>query len=261
MASDNKNFVFSQPVEMEVDKQNKTEKTEKEQPNKKEYDVRQVKAMFEGKDMAECFAVMYINHNKSIECVREEIRGIKTNIAEIEASLQGVNEDISDIHEKIIPEIKESVSSEKKERPKLEVWGRKWNLIIKGVSGETKEQPRTTVQSVRKILLDVLKMDTGVVQNIQFQAAHRLPSGKQGKKNIIIRMVSLIDRDEILEAARKLPPGTGVSIYPDLPPEISDLRSKLLNERFALPKDERKKLKLIYTKEFPFVSLKKVNRG
>lgn len=82
-------------------------------------------------------------------------------------------------------------------------------------------------------------MDTGVVQNIQFQAAHRLPS----------------------EAARKLPPGTGVSIYPDLPPEISDLRSKLLNERFALPKDERKKLKLIYTKEFPFVSLKKVNRG
>lgn len=66
MASDNKNFVFSQPVEMEVDKQNKTEKTEKEQPNKKEYDVRQVKAMFEGKDMAECFAVMYINHNKTI---------------------------------------------------------------------------------------------------------------------------------------------------------------------------------------------------
>uniref|UniRef100_K1S1R2 Uncharacterized protein n=1 Tax=Magallana gigas TaxID=29159 RepID=K1S1R2_MAGGI len=111
MAGDNKNFVFSQPVEMEVNKQNKTEK---EQPNKKEYDVLHVKAMFEGKDMAECFAVIYINHNKSNECVREEILGIKTNIAEIEASLQGANEDISDIHKKIIPEIKESVSSEKK---------------------------------------------------------------------------------------------------------------------------------------------------
>lgn len=74
-------------------------------------------------------------------------------------------------------------------------------------------------------------------------------------------MVSLIDRDHILEAARKLPPGTDVSIFPDPRPEISDLRSKLLNERFTLPNDERKKLKLIYTKEFPFVSLKKVNRG
>lgn len=73
---------------MEVDKQNKTDK---EQPNKKEYNIRQVKAMFEGKDMAECFAVMYVNHNKSIVCVLEEILGIKTNIAEIEASLQGAN--------------------------------------------------------------------------------------------------------------------------------------------------------------------------
>lgn len=135
MASDNKNFVFSQPVEMEVDKQNKTEKTEKEQPNKKEYDVRQVKAMFEGKDMAECFAVMYINHNKSIECVREEIRGIKTNIAEIEASLQGVNEDISDIHEKIIPEIKESVSSEKKRATQTRSMGKKMEPDYKGGIG------------------------------------------------------------------------------------------------------------------------------
>lgn len=83
-------------------------------------------------------------------------------------------------------------------------------------------------------------MDPSIVQNIQFEAAHRLPSGKQGKNNIIIWMLSLIDRDEILEAARKLLPGTGVSIFPDLPPEISDLRSKLLNERFALSKYERK---------------------
>lgn len=48
--------------------------------------------MIEGKYMAECFAVMYFNHNKSIECVREEILDIKTNIAEIQVSLQGANE-------------------------------------------------------------------------------------------------------------------------------------------------------------------------
>lgn len=43
--------------------------------------------MFEGKDMVECFVVMYINYNKLIECVWEEICGIKINIVEIEVFL------------------------------------------------------------------------------------------------------------------------------------------------------------------------------
>ena len=251
MANSSADFKFSPPVDMEVDKH--------QDKHQDELEIKKVKTMFEGKDMAECFALMYINHSKAMESVRGEIQELKTNIREIESAVQNTSEDIQDIHEKTIPEIKESVSTERKERLRLEVWGRKWNLIIKGVEGDTKEQPRTTERCVRAVLQDVLHIDSEHVQSILFQAAHRLPGGKQGKKNIIIRLNSLIDRDEILVAARKLPHGTGVSIFPDLPPEISDLRSKLLQERFALPPGERKKSKLIYTKEFPFVLLKKVN--
>lgn len=51
-------------------------------------------------------------------------------------------------------------------------------------------------------------------------------------------MVSLPDCDKSLEAARKLPSGTGVMIFPDPPPKIVDLRS-MINERLILSKDER----------------------
>lgn len=74
-------------------------------------------------------------------------------------------------------------------------------------------------------------------------------------------MVSLIDCDEILEVVCKFLFGIGVSIYFDFLFEISDLCLKLLNECFVFFKDERKKLKLIYIKEFLFVLFKKVNRG
>jgi hypothetical protein len=170
MANNSAEFKFSSPVDMEVDK------------HQDELEIKKVKSMFDGKDMAECFAVMYINHSKAMESVRGEIKELKTNSKEIESVVHNTNEDIQDIHEKTIPEIKESVSTERKERLRLEGWGRKWNLIIKGVEGYTKEHPRTTEKCVRAVLQDVLHMDSEHVRSILFQAAHRLPGGKEGKK-------------------------------------------------------------------------------
>jgi seryl-tRNA synthetase len=119
-----------------------------------------------------------------MESVQGEIKELKSNIKEIESAVHNTNEDIQDIHEKIKPEIKESVSTERKLR--LEVWGRKWNLIIKGVEGDTKEQPRTTEKCVRAILQDVLHMDSEHLRSILFLAAHRLPGEKEGKKKTLL---------------------------------------------------------------------------
>lgn len=52
-------------------------------------------------------------------------------------------------------------------------------------------------------------------------------------RHICVYTCSLIDRDEIPEAARKLLYGTGVIIFPDLLPEISHLRSKLFFLNYA----------------------------
>ena len=94
------------------------------------------------------------------------------------------------------------------------------------------------------------------VHNMLFQAGRCLPGQYHGVKNIIIYYVSLIDRDEVLDAAIKLSPGSGFSVTPDLPPSLNYLRSKLLKQRWEMPPDERKKHKLVYIKEEPFVVLK-----
>lgn len=93
------------------------------------------------------------------------------------------------------------------------------------------------------------------IDSIQFAAAHRLKFRSERGKDIIVRMVSLIDRDEILKAARKFVPGSGFSVFPDLPPSLSKLRGELLRRRSELSVAEKKKTRLVYLTRPPFLRL------
>ena len=83
---------------------------------------------------------------------------------------------------------------------------------------------------------------------------HRLKSGGERGKDIIVRMVSLIDRNEILKAAKKLVPGSGFSVVPDLPPSLSKLRGELLRRRSEMSVAE-KKTRLVYLTRPSFLRL------
>jgi hypothetical protein len=97
---------------------------------------------------------------------------------------------------------------ETNQRLTLELWGRKWNLIIRGdkssVKDERFESPRGALHLVQAFQIDTLGYKQEEIDNIEFAAVHRLKFGSERGKDIIVRMVSLIDRDEILKAARKL---------------------------------------------------------
>ncbi|KAK3108492.1 hypothetical protein FSP39_009141 [Pinctada imbricata] len=222
-----------------------------------ENELEKVKKLFEGKDISECFALMYIKNEEAMRGVHGEISEIKSRVNELEASAENVQQDIQDIFETSIPAVRDSVAVERKNRLKLDMWGRKWNLIVMGIPGTLRESPRDSEKAFRKMLVENLKFEQEYAQSILLQAVHRLPGGKEeGKRNMIVRLNSLMDRDEILGSARKLPRGTGIGVVPDLPPEISELRSKLLKERRSLPEQVRKDAKIFYTKEYPFVTLK-----
>jgi hypothetical protein len=51
---------------------------------------------------------------------------------------------LQNIHNTVVPNLEEQISDEKKERLKLEIWGRKWNLVISGIEGGLEEKPRET---------------------------------------------------------------------------------------------------------------------
>lgn len=75
------------------------------------------------------------------------------------------------------------MSFQKKRATQTRSMGKKVEPDNKGGRGETKKQPRTALQSVRKALLDMLKMHFGVVRNIQFQAVIDYQAGNRGKNH------------------------------------------------------------------------------
>ncbi|KAK3106411.1 hypothetical protein FSP39_019435 [Pinctada imbricata] len=207
---------------------------------------------YKNKDIAECFANMHMSFRKELDVVREKVTNIDGRVIELEKFAHHANTELN----QMTPKFDQKLEDEKNARIKVDLWGRKWNLIIRGLVGKENESPRDIIKLCQGFFVDVLKLPGANVQNMLFQAAHRLPGQYHGVKNIIIRFVSLIDRDEVLDAAIKLSPGSGYSVTPDLPPSLNYLRSKLLKQRWEMPPDERKKHKIVYIKQEPFVVLK-----
>jgi hypothetical protein len=137
------------------------------------------------------------------------------------------------------------------------MWGRKWNLVIRGIEGEKAriERSREAEVLVITFLKKVLSFAEDRADNMLLTAVHRPNTGPVGRKSVILRLSSLIDRDEILEKALKLKPASGYSIVPDLPPSLAMRRSELFKDRREMSDGLRKKFKLVYLKETPFVDL------
>lgn len=206
-------------------------------------------------DIASCFTKLHTHIDSEVEklqCQQEETRR-KVELLENQAEF--VNSEIDAIHNKHLPNLESKIEQESVERMKLELWGRKWNVIIRGLNGKDIEDPKITQTCVRIFLSGQLGLGVERVKDIPITAVHRLSSGPTGKRNIILRLASLIDRDDILKAAMKLPAGSGYSIVPDLPPTLATRRGELLKERRDMPAEERKKYRLVYLKEPPFLKL------
>lgn len=62
------------------------------------------------------------------------------------------------------------IKEEEKSRLTLEVWGRKWNLVIRVIDGTIWESPLETEEKVRIFLSRDLNLD---VCRITFAAVHR----------------------------------------------------------------------------------------
>ena len=206
-------------------------------------------------DIAKCFQRLHGHIDFEIGVMKQKQAETEKKLGVIDNQIEFLNGEVHDFHNKYIPDLESKIEKEQNERLKLELWGRKWNLIIRGVSGVDREWPIVTEVNVRDFLAKVLGMEETRVKQMHFTAVHRLPSGNGGRKNIILRLSRLIDRDDILKAATKLEKGSGYSVVPDLPPSLATRRRELLKERAAMSAEEKRKCKLVYLKEPPFLRL------
>ncbi|KAK3104185.1 hypothetical protein FSP39_025106 [Pinctada imbricata] len=223
-------------------------------------ELEKLKAMYENKSLSECFALMHLSSNRDIQSVREDLSAVKEKVRTLESFAENVNEEIKSINEESLVNLRDALTEEEMERVKLEQWGRKWNVVIGGVEGYLAEKPRVTEEKVRQFMCNTLNMDPNIVGRMIFQAVHRLPGGDESKRPIILRFVSLIDRDDVMDAARRLRRGCGYSVIPDLNPEASRRRSQLLKSLREMSSEERKQNKLVYMKDYPYVDIKKITK-
>ena len=206
-------------------------------------------------DIAKCFERLHGHIDSEIAIMKEKQVATEKKIDVIENHIEFLNGEVQEFHNKYVPNLEDKIEKEQTERLKLELWGRKWNVIIRGLAGVEREWPNVTEARVRDFLIKVLDIDEVRAKQMLFTAVHRLPSGIEGKRNVILRFSRLIDRDDILKAATKLQKGSGYSVVPDLPPSLATLRGNLLKERAALSTEEKRGCKLVYLKEPPFLKL------
>ena len=87
--------------------------------------------------------------NTEVEMLKVKQEKTEKRMDVIDNQIEFMNGELQDIHGKHIPGLDHKLEKESNERLKLELWGRKWNLIIRGLSGQDGEPPKTTQTVVR----------------------------------------------------------------------------------------------------------------
>ena len=96
----------------------------------------------------------------------------------------------------------------------LNLWGRKWNLIVHGITGELKEFSDVSRQKFQEFIKTILKMDPIDLKNIHIAACHRIRGSRDvSKASLIIRFVDLQLRRSCSQSSQESPKGVGLRSY------------------------------------------------
>ena len=178
-------------------------------------------------------------------------------ISSLENSLSVLTEKYENLKTKTLPALASHVATVTNQLAlrnlELETHRRKWNLTLHGVKGDENEPQQTTRSKVLKFAKENLKLSDSDLSGMHFAACHRLSRNKDA--GIIIRFCDLSQRDMWMSSTRNLK-GSSLSLAPDLPPKVRQLKNAVMLHRKSLDEDSRRKSKVRYLAQWPFVELK-----
>ena len=164
------------------------------------------------KDISKCFAKLHANIGAEFCQFREKLKETTDRVVELEKAMSRFENEQLEMKEStkrgIIEEAEKHNKSIRDGILALNRWGRKWNLIVHGITGEIKENSGATRHKIQEFFNTTLKMDPGKVKNINIAACHRIRGSRDAtKESIIVRVMDLQQQDYILNLAKKLPKG------------------------------------------------------
>ena len=135
----------------------------------------------------------------------------------------------------------------------MDVHQRKWALVIDGVKGVAEEKEYDTRKACLTMADQQLKVPN--VKDTRISACHRLSTNANSP--IYLRFTDLQQRNSWLSHAKNLAgKNSSISISPDLPPVLRNLKKDLLDQRKKLEENIRKKSGIKYLRQWPFLILK-----
>ena len=204
----------------------------------------------------------------SIDKLSQSITTLTTTITAVENGLQFASQRLDHMGEKIIPAVNRHMSSLSQrllhETLKMDAHRRKWNIVLHGINGPAAEDETATRKAVKDFAQSALKLSPDDINDSIFSACHRL--SQKENAGIIIRFVDLTYRDKWLAGAKNIQtyiselrppnPDKKISMAIDLPPNLRPLKDNLMKKRKELPLEKRRRSKLRYLANWPFVELR-----
>ena len=180
---------------------------------------------------------------------------LKQQMSGIENSLQFVSRRVDDVYQVSLPalatHVEKVATALAMQTMDIDVHRRKWSLTIHGLKGPAQEDDTDTRKACVKLAREQLGIDASLSD---FAACHRL--SRSADAGIIMCFRDLGMRNQWLDNAKKLKdyPET-ISIGPDLPPVLREIKTELLRKRKNLPPDQKKRANIKYLRQWPYLQL------
>ena len=186
----------------------------------------------------------------------KQLAEIRTTVNSMEDSLNHTTSRLDDLHKVTLPSLAKHVEKLSTalvfQTLDIDTHRRKWNLTIQGLNGPAGEDESAT----RKTCVSFARQKLGVTQAKEddLAACHRLKN--TANAGVIVRFRDLQARNNWLDGARRLRgSGLNISIQPDLPPVLRQLKTELLNIRKGLNAEDKPRSSIRYIAYWPYVEL------
>jgi hypothetical protein len=83
----------------------------------------ELKHMYSGQELSECFASLHMTFDNDVQKIRNEVSKNYELMEVPHSNALLTNDDLQNIHNKIIPDLEDKISDEAKERIKIELRG------------------------------------------------------------------------------------------------------------------------------------------
>jgi hypothetical protein len=191
--------------------------------------------------------------------VSTAVKDLQDKVTALEGKLESItntNESLIDENTQLKKELSKVAVTSAMQDITREMYSRKWNIILHGIPGLPKEEELTTENTVRQMAVEHLKIDNAMDKTQHpFAACHRLSGAKDA--GIIIKFGNLTSKNHWLASAKNLKNSSmNISISPDTPRCLKELRTEILNYRKKLQPEQKKAAKIQYSQTWPFITLK-----